>query len=151
MLGTDQEQAEGEQTLLRSKLSIGSVAPEKATTYAFLDIEQNEGKVQRIALKKRTVLIGRIDPRGSTTPEIDLTTFDHSRSVSRQHARILIEKNLFFIEDLGSRNKTKLGEVTISPHKPTELQNGAMVRFGSVKATFRLLGTSALPDPWSQS
>jgi hypothetical protein len=35
--------------------------------------------------------------------------------------------------------------------KPEALHNGDVVSFGSVKATFHLLGTSALPDPWSQS
>ena len=148
---TDQELAEGEQTLLRPKLSIGSVAPESAKIYAFLDIQQNEQVAQRIAIAENTLIVGRIDPKRGITPEIDLTPFDTSSTVSRQHAQIHLEKNGFFIEDLKSRNKTRLGEVILTPHKPEVLQNGDVVSFGSVKATFRLLGTSELPVSWSQS
>lgn len=146
-----QEQAEGEQTLLRSKLNIGPVAPESATTYAFLDIQQSERIVQRIAIAENAVVVGRADPRHGIAPEIDLTPFDTMSTVSRQHARIYLEKTFFYIEDLKSRNKTRLGEVTLTPLKRELLQNGDMVSFGSVKATFRLLGTSKLPVAWSQS
>ena len=151
MLNTDQEVPESEQTLLRSKLSIGSVAPESATIYAFLDIQQNEQVVQRIAIKENQVVVGRTDPKRGITPEIDLTQFDASSTVSRQHARIRLDKTPFTIEDLASRNKTRLDELTLTPLKPEVLQNGDVVSFGSVKATFRLLGTSALPEPWSQA
>jgi pSer/pThr/pTyr-binding forkhead associated (FHA) protein len=147
----DQGLREGEQTLLRSKLSIGPVAPESAKIYAFLDIQQNEGVVQRIGIKENHVVVGRFDPKRGITPGIDLTPFDTSSTVSRQHARIHIEKTHFSIEDLESRNKTRLGELALTPHKPELLQNGDEVSFGAVKATFRLLGTSELPVSWSQS
>ena len=148
---TEQELAAVEQTLIRPKLSMGPVAPKSAKIYAFLDIQQNEQIVQRITIKESSVIVGRVDPRREITPEIDLTPFDTSSTVSRQHARIHLEKTLFYIEDLQSRNKTRLGELTLTPLKPELLQNGDVVSFGSVKATFRLLGTSQLPVPWSQS
>lgn len=167
--GTDQGLAEGEQTLLRPrhnrdqdlavgdetiimpKLSIGPVAPESAKIYAFLDIQQNEQVVQRIAIKENQVVVGRVDPSRGIAPEIDLTPFDISNTVSRQHARIRVGKDFFSIEDLKSRNKTRLGESTLTPLKPEALQNGDVVSFGAVKAIFRLLGTSELPVSWSQS
>jgi len=159
---TDQEPKEGEKTLLRSlpesektgrrqTLSIGPLEPESAKIYAFLDIEQNEQIVQRITIRENTVIIGRVDPNRGITPEIDLTQFDLSGTVSRKHARIRLEKTTFSIEDLKSRNKTRLGELTLTPLKAELLQNGDVVSFGSVKATFRLLGTSELPVPWAQS
>ena len=167
--GTDQELAEGDQTLLRpspridqkrevgdqtivrSKISIGEVESESAKVYAFLDIQQGEQVVQRITIKESSVLVGRPDPKRGIRPEIDLSQFEAAATVSRQHARIRLKKDLFYIEDLESRNKTRLGDLTLTPFKPELLQNGDVVSFGSVKATFRLLGTSALPDPWSQS
>jgi FHA domain len=151
MLNIDQGLPAGEQTLLRSKLSIGPVEPESATIYAFLDIQQNEQVVRRIAIKGNQVVVGRLDPKRGIEPEIDLTQFDASSTVSRQHAKICLDKTYFSIEDLESRNKTRLGELTLTPHKPEVLHNGDVVSFGSVKATFRLLGTSSLPEPWSQS
>jgi FHA domain-containing protein len=150
-LTTDQKLTEGEQTLIRPKLSIGTVAPESAKTYAFLDIQQDEQVVQRIAIAENKLIVGRADPTRRIIPEIDLTPFDPSNTVSRQHAQIHLEQNGFLIEDLNSRNKTRLDEVTLTPHKQELLQNGDIVSFGSVKATFRLLGTSELPVSWSPS
>jgi pSer/pThr/pTyr-binding forkhead associated (FHA) protein len=148
---TEQELKEGEKTLLRPILSMGAVAPESAKIYAVLEIKQNEGAVQRITIKENAVLVGRADPKRGITPGIDLTPFDPSISVSRQHARIHLEKNCFYIEDLNSRNKTRLGESVLTPRKPEVLHNGDVINFGSVKATFRLLGTSELPEAWSPS
>jgi pSer/pThr/pTyr-binding forkhead associated (FHA) protein len=151
MLNIDQGLPPGEQTLLRSKISIGPVEPESATIFAFLDIQKNDQVVQRIAIKENQVVVGRLDPKRGIRPDIDLTQFDTSSTVSRQHAKIRLDKSYFSIEDLESRNKTRLGELTLTPHKPEVLHNGDVVSFGSVKATFRLLGTSLLPEPWSQS
>jgi hypothetical protein len=151
MLNIDQGLPADEQTLLQPKLSIGPVGPESATIYAFLDIQQNEQVAQRIAIKENQVVVGRVDPKRGIIPDIDLTQFDTSSTVSRRHAKIRLDKTYFSIEDLESRNKTRLGELTLTPHQPEALQNGDVVSFGSVKATFRLLGKSALPEPWSQS
>lgn len=168
-LDLDQDLSEGEKTLLRpmlninkglsvyekgqhqSKISIGSVVPEKATIYAFLDIQQNEQNVQHIAIKANRVVVGRSDPKRGITPDIDLTQLDTSSTVSRQHARISVDKSYFTIEDLGSRNQTQLGDLALTPHKPEALHNGDVISFGSVKVTFRLLGTTSLPEAFSQS
>jgi pSer/pThr/pTyr-binding forkhead associated (FHA) protein len=142
---------ESEKSVRSQTLGIRSLEPESAKIYAVLDIKQDEQIVQRITLEETSVVVGRVDPRRGITPQIDLTQFDTSSTVSRHHARIRLEKTHFYIEDLKSRNKTRLGELTLTPHKPELLQNGDVLSFGSVKATFRLLGTSELPEPWSQS
>ncbi len=163
-LTIDQEPVEGEQTLIRSLVeskplnsrtrALGTSRPlalGDAKIHAFLDIEQNGRIVLSIPIKENNVIVGRVDPKRGITPEIDLTQFGTSSTVSRKHARIRLEKTLFYIEDLKSRNKTRLGELTLTPLKPTLLRNGDVVSFGSVKATLRLPGTSELPAPWSQS
>ncbi len=159
-LTTDQEPAEGEQTLIRSLALngrtrvLGNSRPRAlgdAKIHAFLDIEQNGQIMRSIPVKENSVIVGRVDPRRGITPEIDLTSFDAQNTVSRQHARIRFEKNFFSIEDLTSRNKTLQNDLTLTPLKPELLQNGDAVRFGSVKAIFRLPGTSELPTLWSQS
>ncbi len=150
---TDQAsaQGEGEKTVIMPRVSIGLLAPEKAKVYAFLDIQQNDGNMQGIAITKDSAIVGRVDPKSGITPEVDLTPFDTRKTVSRRHAQIHMEEDLFYIEDLGSKNKTRLNEVTLTPHQPELLHNGDTVSFGSVKATFRLLGTGRLPTAWSQS
>ena len=147
----DKELVEGEQTMIRPRLSIGLVMPERAKVYAFLDVQQGEQEVQRIELKETQVLVGRGNSRRGTTPVIDLHPFDPLRSVSREHARIRLEPSGCLLEDLKSRNKTRVGEAPLPPFQPKALQNGDVIRFGSVKATFRLLGTSELPAPFSPS
>ena len=58
-----------------------------------------------------------------------------SPSVSRQHARIWIDADRATLEDLGSKNGTRAGEVRIKSTTP--LNDGDQIRFGSVRATFR--------------
>ena len=147
----DQSPSAGDETVIIPRLSIGQLVPESAKTYAFLDIEQDRQVVQRIPLKESTLVIGRVDPKRGHVPDIDLTPFDTSNTVSRQHARLHLNQDNFSLEDLNSRNKTRLGESILTPLKQEALQNGDVVSFGSVKATFRLLGTSDLPVSWSQS
>ncbi|GCE08195.1 FHA domain-containing protein [Dictyobacter aurantiacus] len=146
---SDQDVSEGERTIIRPRVRIGTVASESARTYAFLDIQQDGQTVRRIPISKDKVLVGRVDPRRLSTPEVDLTPFDNASSVSRQHARIHVEGEHCYIEDLNSRNKTRIGATALDANRRAELHNGDSVSFGSVKATFRLLGTSRLPDPWS--
>jgi hypothetical protein len=161
-LNIDQKSGEGELTFLKvSRLSeergdvhlfsLTPLEPESAKIHPFLDIMQSEQVVQRFTIKGNAVIIGRADPHRGHRPGIDLTKFDISSTVSRQHARIRLEKDHFYIEDLNSRNKTRLGDLTLTPHQPQVLKNGDVVSFGSVKATFRLLGASELPVTWSQS
>jgi|GEM_PF-1044403 hypothetical protein len=142
---------EGEQTLISTRLVIGDVKPKSATTYAFLEIQQQGGRVQRLEIKEKIAIIGRSDLKHGIKPDIDLTPFDSAHSVSRRHARIHLEKAFFYIEDLKSRNGIRLGEKTLVPFKPAMLHDGDLLYFGSVKATFRLLGTSELPVAWSPS
>jgi len=46
--------------------------------------------------------------------------------------------SLIYIEDLKSRNKTRLRESTLAPLKPELLQHGAIVHLGSVRLLFKV-------------
>ncbi|HEV8660393.1 MAG TPA: FHA domain-containing protein [Thermoanaerobaculia bacterium] len=59
-------------------------------------------------------------------------------SVSRRHARIVVSSERVTLEDLGSKNGTAVG--TISILGTTELFDGDRIRIGSVKLTFRSAG-----------
>ncbi len=150
---------EAERTLIRPRpvqkkpdlsqsISIGILTPEPARVYAFLDIQRNNQVVQRIEIRANDVVIGRLDPKRGITPDIDLTPFDATGTVSRRHARIHFDKDTFSIEDLNSRNKTRLDESVIPSEQPEQLHDGDTLSFGAVNATFRLLGTSMLPSAW---
>ncbi len=117
--------------------------PEGVKIYANLCFEKEGQEVQRLALLQKNVIIGRTDPKRGITPDIDLTIFDPTMTVSRQHARIRYEETFFYIEDLKSVNKTKLGELTLTPMEPELLQHGDKLKFGSVSLVFRVPG---MPD-----
>jgi pSer/pThr/pTyr-binding forkhead associated (FHA) protein len=78
-------------------------------------------------------------------PDIDLTKIDPKMTVSRQHARIRFEENFFYIEDLKSHNRTRLGELALTPLKAELLQHGDPLQFGSVRMTFEIPGISKPP------
>ena len=112
---------------------------------AYLCLEQEDGQTLRFPIKTNYVIVGRLDPKRGLTPEIDLSAVDPRMTVSRQHARIRFEKTFFYIEDLKSRNKTRLGDLTLLPMKAELLQHGDVVHFGSVRMVFRVPGMKDVP------
>jgi serine/threonine protein kinase len=130
-------------------LSAGNRAvpkiPTAAGIYAHLCFEHGSNDIERFAITEKSVIVGRQDPKRGTMPDIDLTKLDPKMTVSRQHARINFEETFFYIEDLKSRNKTRLGELILTPLKAELLQHGDTVQFGSVRMTFEVPGMSKPP------
>lgn len=112
--------------------------PSRNGVYGYLCIEQGKGEVQQIPLMQKEVVIGRLDPKRGVSPDIDLSAYDPRMTVSRQHARIRFTDNFFYLEDLKSRNKTRLGELVLTPLQAEKLQDGDDVKFGSVAMTFKI-------------
>jgi len=115
------------------------------SAYAHLFYEENEAETQQFAIIEPEVIVGRVDPRRGNRPDIDLTALDPKMTVSRQHARIRYAETFFYIEDLKSRNKTRLGELTLVPLKPEMLRHGDVVQFGAVRLVFRVPGMEDTP------
>lgn len=87
---------------------------------------------------KTEIIIGREDPVSGVFPDIDLTDYGGDEGgVSRQHARILIQGENFFIEDLNSTNFTFLNQQKLPPRQPQALNSGDEVRLGRVKLLFQ--------------
>jgi pSer/pThr/pTyr-binding forkhead associated (FHA) protein len=63
-----------------------------------------------------------------------------STSVSRRHARVTVRGTRASLEDLGSKNGTRCREQPVTT--PTALEDGDLIRIGSVTLIFRLV----LPD-----
>jgi len=130
--------------VMSSDAQVKDVAPESrhgvdsSKVYAYLFFDE-EGKERRtFAITSTYVIVGRVDPKRGLKPEVDLTTIDTGMTVSRQHARIRYEKTFFSIEDLKSRNKTWLGEITLTPMKAEVLKDGDVLKFGSVRVKFKV-------------
>jgi len=94
-----------------------------------------------IALAEGENILGRV-------PEA-VAWIDNS-SVSRRHARVVVENDAATLEDLGSKNGTFVGTRRISGR--VALENGCEIRVGTVPMRFRIVtrrGTTrtAPPEP----
>jgi DNA-binding winged helix-turn-helix (wHTH) protein len=94
------------------------------------------GPVYRLVLEDREValrpgenVLGRVE---------DGVAWIESPTVSRRHARILIEGGQAILEDLASKNGTFLRGQRISA--PTPLRDGDVIRLGRVGLTLRAVG-----------
>ncbi len=119
--------------------------PTKLGVYAYLTYEKKgdekkASELQRIPLMQKSLIVGRADPKRGVRPDIDLSLFDPEMTVSRLHARISFEGSFFYIEDLKSRNKTRLGALVLAPMKAELLQHEDIVHFGRVRLRFQIPG-----------
>jgi DNA-binding winged helix-turn-helix (wHTH) protein len=95
---------------------------------------------KRTALEPGETVIGR-DPGAGL--------YIDDPSVSRRHARIVLTEESATIEDLGSKNGTRIGDRRIEA--PEGLDDGARIRVGTVALTFRMFSlpysTQTAVDP----
>jgi serine/threonine protein kinase len=115
-------------------------AAQSTNAYAYLCYEQAGAEKRRIPITQKSVIVGRTDPKRGVIPDIDLSQFDTKMTVSRQHARIRYEEKFFSIEDLKSRNKTRLKDEPLDPFKTELLQHGDVIYFGKVRMRFEVPG-----------
>ena len=86
---------------------------------------------------KTEIFVGREDPVSGVFPELDLT--DHGGDeggVSRKHARIYVQGNQVYIEDLNSTNYTYVNQQKVTPGQPCPVNDGDELRFGRVKTNY---------------
>jgi CRP-like cAMP-binding protein len=77
--------------------------------------------------------IGRADPVTGILPDIDLTSLDSNRSVSRRHAKIIRNGSEFMvIEEVGTVNGTFVNDQRIPTGMPVPLRNGDIVKIGLI-------------------
>lgn len=88
-----------------------------------LHIRMPDGSTVNFPILKSMVTIGR-------APENDLV-INHP-SVSRQHARIRVEADQVWVEDLGSSNGTFLNNQRLIKAQPAQVTSGLDLRFGEV-------------------
>jgi pSer/pThr/pTyr-binding forkhead associated (FHA) protein len=108
-------------------LTSETPAETSTPTGAFPKLRDASGR--EFLLKAGENLIGR-------DPSSDVLLSDGT--VSRRHARIVIEENTAYLEDLGSTNGTRLNGQAMSPGQRVPLPPQAELQFGSVKLTLEL-------------
>ena len=88
-------------------------------------------------LHKESSLVGRSDPHSNIFPEIDLSKFDPETKISRRHARIFRQGEIFLVEDLGSVNGTVINDaLRLAPRQPRVLESGDKLRLGETTLHF---------------
>jgi pSer/pThr/pTyr-binding forkhead associated (FHA) protein len=83
--------------------------------------------------------IGRADPVTGMLQDIDLTSVDTNRSVSRRHAKILKSgKEYHVLEEVGTVNGTYVNDQRIPTGVPVTLHDGDLLKIGliSMKVVF---------------
>jgi serine/threonine-protein kinase len=91
---------------------------------------------QIVQLQGANLLVGRLDPRRETHPDIVLD--DPDKTVGRVHACLAYRQGRWSIEDRNSRNKTRLNGAVLTPFEPQPLNHGDRLRFGRFEARFEL-------------
>jgi pSer/pThr/pTyr-binding forkhead associated (FHA) protein len=77
------------------------------------------------------IYIGK--PNKCIPPDIDVSFFPSSHTVSRIHANILVDNNNYLIEDLESTNGTYLNHSRLTPLIPRQLNPGDRIDLGKDK------------------
>ncbi|HET6372812.1 MAG TPA: cyclic nucleotide-binding domain-containing protein [Candidatus Polarisedimenticolia bacterium] len=82
--------------------------------------------------------IGRFDPVTGLKPEVDLSSLDLNRSVSRHHARLTFEGGVHSLtEEVGALNGTFINGKKLLSGKPSQLKTGDVLSLGMVKLVFQ--------------
>jgi len=89
------------------------------------------------ALNGAETLIGRYDPVTSQKPDVDLTSVDLKRSVSRRHARVVRTADGHFIsEEVGALNGTFVNGTKLVTGRAHPIADGDRISLGMVKLVF---------------
>jgi len=95
--------------------------------FGSLQVQTPDGAAREIPLDLPSLIVGRADGNGIVIDDL---------SISRRHARIVIESGRLLIEDLGSAAGTFVGGHRIEPGSPNLVEGDQPIRFGDVQAHF---------------
>ena len=90
---------------------------------------------------KSDALIGRYDSVTGMRPEVDLTSEDQSRNISRRHARVVVKDGKCFLaEEIGTMNGTFLNGKKVANGVLNPLADGDEIVLCRLPLTFKLPG-----------
>jgi DNA-binding winged helix-turn-helix (wHTH) protein len=125
-------------------LSMSAIKTHHGVGYSFVsdvretrssgDLIPPDGPVALLRVGGRTIVLGNGPNSVGRDPECDVHLAD--ASVSRHHARVVVNGEQTTIEDLGSKNGTVLRGRRVEA--PTPIADGDELAFGNVKVRFCL-------------
>lgn len=101
-------------------------------------IEKVSGQEFPLSTKPEST-VGRPDSVTGIHPDIDLSTVDTARSISRRHAKLMREGTRFFVyEEIGTANGTFVNGERVKTGVKSEVRPGDEIRFGAVVTNFHM-------------
>lgn len=101
-------------------------------------IEKVSGQEFPLSTKPEST-VGRPDSVTGIHPDIDLSTVDTARSISRRHAKLMREGTSFFVyEEIGTANGTFVNGERVKTGVKSEVRPGDEIRFGAVVTNFHM-------------
>jgi serine/threonine-protein kinase len=93
---------------------------------------------QRVELTQASMVIGLSHPSDPSVPDIDLQALGmlEARTASRRHCRIFRDGGVYYVEDMGSMNGSRLNGQTMEANTPYEIHEGDVLQTGRVDLTF---------------
>lgn len=83
--------------------------------------------------------VGRVDRLTGFSPDIDLSSLDTQRTLSRRHAKIVRKDGDYYVrEEIGTRNGTFVNGTRVQTGVDVKLASGDNVRFGMIDTVFEL-------------
>ena len=95
--------------------------------FGTLEVTGSDGRRREFPLDLPTLIVGRAEGNGIVIDDM---------SISRRHARMLIESGRLLIEDLGSAQGTFVDGHIIEPNVPNLVEPSQAIRFGDVEARY---------------
>lgn len=134
---TLQQSARLEPPPSRTTIEPPRASPPVAKLRGGCALKHAKGSVFALDPALNEFLVGRPDPRAGINPEIDLSEVDPTRSLSRRHARLVRQGQLFFVrEDARTVNGTFVNNVRIGTGVDVPVKPGDTLRFGAVEVEF---------------
>src|SRR5260221_2244756 len=109
-------------------------APPASDRVAVL-VDPTSNKMFELASGEST--IGRADRPTGFSPDIDLSSLDTPRTLSRRHAKIVSRDGDYYVrEEIGTRNGTFVNGTRVQTGVDVKIASGDRVRFGMIETVF---------------
>ncbi len=115
-------------------ISTDKRAKARSTPQPLLVLEHDEtGTRFLITDAQGEWLVGRPDPVTGMVPELNFEVIDSARTLSRRHAKVLVEGNLVFLrEEVGVANGTQINGTRLKAGVAAPLNSGDRLIFGNI-------------------
>lgn len=96
--------------------------------FGSLEVVAPDGEPREFPIDLPSLIVGRADGNGIVIDDL---------SISRRHARLVIESGNLLVEDLGSASGTFIGGHKIEPNSLNLVEGNQAIRFGEIEAHYR--------------